>query len=62
MIRVGDQLELDLRMPWDGFDPRALTKGSIMFSFLRKGMTRPDLEANEAVELELFPEGTHYGS
>ena len=57
-----EQLELDLRMPWNGVSPRCLTRGSKVFSFLRKGMTRPNPEPIVAVQLELFPEGTPYGS
>ena len=63
MTHVGDQLKLELRMPWDGYSPRGLTGSFRRFSFLRKGMTRPDPEPIEGpVQLELFPEGTHYGS
>lgn len=56
--RVHDpcQLELRLRMPWNGYDPRGLTRGSRVISFVRKGMTRPDLGTNAAIQLELFPE------
>ena len=56
------QLELRLRMPWNGYDPRALTRARKFFSFVRKGTGRLNLERIQAVQLELFPEGTHYGS
>ena len=59
---ISDQLELALRMPWDGFDPRSLTRGFRSSSFIRKGTGRPNLRASSAVQLELFPEGTSYGS
>jgi len=49
-------------MPWDGYSPRSLTKGANILSFPRKGMTRPDRGAIDGRQLELFPEGTHYGT
>ena len=61
LTHVSEQLSLRLRMPWDGYDPRALTRGSKVISFVRKGTGRTVLEPITA-QLELFPEGTSYGS
>jgi len=48
-------------MPWDGYDPRSLTKAAIEFSVTASGTRR--VESYELVEqLELFPEGTSYGT
>ena len=57
-----EQLSLKLRMPWDGYSPRGLTKAFGRFSFIRKGMGRPNPKPIVAVQLELFPEGTSYGT
>ena len=59
-----EQLQLDLGMPWNGYDPRSLTRIVQNLTF-RAGTGRVNLEpigAMEGVQLELFPEGTHYGS
>ncbi len=57
-----DQLSLDLRMPWGGYDPRSLTKGANLLTF-RAGTGRSNPKPIlQVVQLELFPEGTHYGS
>ncbi len=59
-----DQLRLELRLPWDGYSPRSLTKAAERFTF-QAGMGRLNrvlIPFEEAVQLELFPEGTHYGS
>ncbi len=67
-MHEGDQLQTELlsqlcsRVPWNGISPRDLTRGHRMFSFIRKGTGRPNPAAIRAVQLELFPEGTHYGS
>ena len=57
-----EQLELRLRMPWDGYTPRSLTRVAKNFSFVRKGTGRVNLDAPQVVQLELFPEGTSFGS
>ncbi len=57
-----DQLVLRLRMPWDGHDPRTLTKGSRIFSLASEGTGRVNRDEILGVQLELFPEGTHYGT
>ena len=57
-----EQLALKLGLPWDGYSPRSLTRASALFSFVRKGTGRSNLELSRVVQLELFPEGTHYGS
>ncbi len=58
-----EQLQLRLRMPWDGYSPRALTKSANIFTF-QAGMGRVNREiiSNDEEQLELFPEGTHYGT
>jgi len=56
------QLSLDLRMPWNGHSPRGLTRGSRVVSFVRKGMGRSILPRDPVTNLELFPEGTSYGT
>ena len=53
-----EQLSLDLRMPWEGRDPRVLTRGHLIFSFPRKGLPRPMEYPNRAEQLELFPKET----
>jgi len=62
LIHVSEQLRLELRMPWNGQNPRALTRGAKRFSLLRMGTPRPDRGCALAVQLELFPEGTSYGT
>jgi len=57
-----DQLRLELGMPWNGVSPRYLTRAPRKVSFVRSGTGRPDPEASVAVQLELFPEGTSYGT
>ncbi len=57
-----EQLLLELGEPWGGISPRYLTRVFGQFSFTRKGMGRPNLEVIRAVQLELFPEGTSYGT
>ena len=60
-----EQLKFQLGLPWDGVDPRYLTKGFARRSFVREGTGRLILEAIGAmdpIQLELFPEGTPYGS
>ncbi len=60
--RAGDQLELDLRMPWSGYSPRVLTSAYRAFSFGAEGMGRLDgsvyscaaPEVNELVRLDQF--------
>ena len=60
-----DQLLLELGMPWDGQDPRYLTRAFTQFSLSSEGTGRLNLRPIRpvvAVQLELFPEGTSYGS
>jgi len=60
-----EQLELELGMPWYGISPRYLTRAPERISLSSEGTGRPNLELVRpvfAVQLELFPEGTHYGS
>jgi len=59
--RDGEQLLLRLGMPWDGVSPRYLTRAPKTLSLASEGTGRLNLDA-AAVQLELFPEGTHYGS
>ena len=61
---ASEQLKLDLGMPWDGRSPRFLTRVASLFTF-QAGTGRPNPGTTGpvlAVQLELFPEGTHYGS
>jgi len=49
-------------MPWNGVSPRGLTRAAKRFNFLRKGMAPPKAKAKDPEQLELFPEGTSYGT
>ena len=59
---ISEQLMLELGMPWDGRDPRYLTKAFGRFSFVRSGTGRANPDAISGEQLELFPEGTSYGA
>ena len=62
---ISEQLLLKLGMPWDGISPRYLTRAPKRISLASEGTGRANLEPIrliESVQLELFPEGTHYGS
>ncbi len=59
---VVEQLVLKLGMPWHGISPRYLTRGSRLISFVRKGTGRTVQDEIRDAQLELFPEGTPYGS
>ena len=52
-------------MPWNGYDPRSLTRVAKFLTF-QAGMGRVNHEiisdAEEDTQLEVFPEGTHYGT
>ena len=63
-MRNGSQLQFSLRlgMPWDGYDPRSLTRGFEAISFIREGTGRLIQEPIRTDQLELFPEGTPYGA
>jgi len=61
LIADGEQLSLKLKMPWEGVSPRYLTKGHSALSLASDGAPRPIRNAN-GLQLELFPEGTSYGS
>ncbi len=59
------QLWLKLGMPWDGISPRYLTRAFAAFSLASEGTGRVNLEPSrpvQVIQLELFPEGTSYGS
>ena len=59
------QLCLELGMPWDGMTPRHLTRAWKRFSLASEGTGQPNRVPTRsvlAVQLELFPEGTSYGS
>ena len=49
-------------MPWDGFDPRSLTKVALALSLASEGTGRVNLDAPLVAQLELFPEEKPYGS
>ncbi len=55
------QLLLELGMPWDGVDPRYLTKAFERFRLIPEGTPRPDLDAISPEQLELFPQESPYG-
>ncbi len=58
------QLELKLGMPWNGYSPRSLTRIAKILTF-QAGTGRSNLGTFEAIDvdqIELFPEGTPYGS
>ncbi len=62
---ISEQLLLELGMPWDGISPRYLTRAPKRISLSSEGTGRPSQEsfqATHADQIELFPEGTHYGS
>ena len=55
------QLLLPLGMPWNGVSPRYLTKAPRKLSLASEGTGRVNQDG-PSVQLELFPEGTSYGS
>ena len=60
-----DQLLLELRMPWDGVSPRYLTRVHSNLSLFSEGTGRSNrkpIQMLPVVQLELFPEGTSYGT
>jgi len=62
--RDGEQLELKLGMPWDGYDPRSLTKVRISLASAQgtgRSIQQTDRPAL-VVQLELFPEESSYGN
>ena len=59
---ISEQLKLELGMPWDGRSPRYLTKAAELFSLASEGTGRSIPDVPLVVQLELFPEGTSYGS
>jgi len=50
VLAFGEQLRLDLRMPWDGRNPRDLTYAGLKFRLAPEGTSWPDLDANAAIE------------
>ena len=57
-----DQLKFVFKdWPWDGQDPRDLTKGADFLRLAPRGAP-DDFVLEDAEQLELFPEGTPYGS
>ena len=60
-----DQRSSESAEPWNGKSPRTLTRAYERFSLSSEGTGRANLEPTrliESVQLELFPEGTHYGT
>ena len=57
-----EQLQLDLRMPWNGYDPRSLTRAAERFSLASEGTGRVNRDESQGVQLELFPEEKSNGS
>ena len=57
-----DQLLFEfIGWPWDGQNPRDLTRAAELFTFAARGAPA-EPRADESLQLELFPEGTHYGT
>ncbi len=64
ITRIGEQLSLKLRMPWDGYDPRSLTRIRISLTS-EQGTGRSiqdEVGRPSVVQLELFPEERSNGS
>jgi len=62
LYRDGDQLKFEFKgWPWDGQNPRDLTKAADFFRLPPRGAPAEPMNA-VAVQLELFPEGTPYGA
>ena len=62
MTQVGDQLELDLGMPWNGYDPRSLTRVGLKFSLASEGTGRSIQLTSHVDQLQLFPEEKSFGT
>ncbi len=58
--REGDQLLLDLRMPWNGVSPRYLTRVHLSSKFARRARAARCYKRFGEAQLELFPEGTSF--
>ena len=56
-----EQLLLPLGMPWNGISPRYLTRAPQRLTLANEGTGRSNPDA-PVDQLELFPEGTSYGS
>ena len=59
-----EQLKLELRMPWDGHDPRSLTRAALARSLASEGTGRSDRQTFETLhvgQMEFFPEEKSYG-
>ena len=59
---MSEQLQLCLRMPWDGYDPRSLTRVALALSLASEGTGRSKPECAHVDQMELFPEEKPYGS
>ena len=59
---ISEQLLLPLGMPWNGVSPRYLTKAPRKLSLASEGTGRVNLDPVRTHQLELFPEGTYYGT
>ena len=57
-----EQLLLRLGMPWDGVSPRFLTRAPKARSLASEGTGRVIQDLRHGDQLELFPEGTSFGS
>ena len=63
LVRVGDQLNLMLKIPWDGYTARSLTKAAIAFSLASEGTGRSiQPPKGDSRQIELFLKGTPYGT
>ena len=52
---------VEVAVPWDGRSPRSLTKAYERFSLASEGTGRVNPDA-PGEQLEMFPEGTLYGT
>ena len=60
-----EQLLLKLGMPWNGQDPRYLTRAYRRFSLSSEGTGRSSQDLIQTLhvdQIELFPKGTSYGT
>ena len=58
---ISEQLSLGLHMPWNGYSPRSLCKINATRKLANEGASRL-IQDGPVVQLELFPEGTSYGT
>ena len=62
---MAKQLELRLGMPWNGYDPRSLTRGFALRTLVSEGtgrLIREPICARNVDQIDMFLEGTPHGS